>query len=84
MPRADSIIAVQSNGMQVDPLLGIFKCPIGQCFSSGGQAEGRAVAVALEYPIRGLVAQEFEGGILRTQARVWFQGEDKPGPHFRS
>ena len=81
VPRANYIIAVQSSGMQVDPLLGFLVTHTGH-FSSGGSVE--CCALALEFPIRGLVGQECEHRSLRTQARVWLQGEDKVRPFIRS
>ena len=55
VPRSAYIFGVQTNGMQVDPHLGILGSPRGQWFSTGGQAE--CCIVVLDCQTGGLVGQ---------------------------
>ena len=57
VPRLDCIIGVQSSDVKVGPHLGFLVGPIGQRFSSGGQAE--CCILAPELPTSGLVGQVF-------------------------
>lgn len=70
MPRASCRIVVQSSGKKVDPHLGFLVSPRGQCFSSGGQAEG--CVVVLELPNWRACGPGVKDRRRRTQATLGF------------
>ena len=65
-----------------DNYLGFLRSPIGQSLSSGGQAE--CCILAPELPNWSPWGQECKDVSLRTEALLWFQGEDMAGTLCRA